>query len=102
MLWHLSGSLNSLLACGIARYEDEPGMISLQVSQHDAVSGGFATISLYVDVKRADGGTERALFSAWIAVPPGVDAGEVLAPSVELPGALTPVRFRVRLSPAAR
>ena len=39
----------------------------------------------------------RELFSAWLAVPPGVTAGEELAPSVELPGMVTPVRFRVRL-----
>jgi hypothetical protein len=39
----------------------------------------------------------RELFSAWLAVPPGVTEGEVLAPSVELPGMVTPVRFRVRI-----
>lgn len=40
----------------------------------------------------------RELCSAWLAVPPGVREGEVLTPSVELPGTVEPVRFRVRLS----
>ena len=38
------------------------------------------------------------LFSAWLAVPPGVATGEVLAPSADLQGMVEPVRFRVRLA----
>ena len=38
------------------------------------------------------------LFSAWLAVPPGAAAGEVLLPSVELPGMVEPVRFRIRMA----
>jgi hypothetical protein len=38
------------------------------------------------------------LYSAWLAVPPGATDGEVLAPSVELPGMVEPLRFRVRVA----
>ena len=44
-----------------------------------------------------EAGTIRELFSAWLSVPPGVAAGEVLTPSVELQGMVEPVRFRVQL-----
>jgi hypothetical protein len=37
------------------------------------------------------------LFSAWLAVPPGVTDGEILPPSALLPGMLNRVLFRVRL-----
>lgn len=36
------------------------------------------------------------LFSAWLAVPPGVADGAVLKPSALLPGMIRPVSFRVR------
>jgi hypothetical protein len=42
--------------------------------------------------------TVEELFSAWLAVPPGVTGGEVLIPSADLPGMVEPVRFRVRLA----
>jgi hypothetical protein len=45
-------------------------------------------------------GTKRTveeLFSAWLAVPPGVADGAVLSPSVLLRGMLRPVPFRVRV-----
>jgi hypothetical protein len=47
---------------------------------------------------RRCGGTRMVeeLFSAWLAVPPGAVEGDVLTPSVELPGMVGPVRFRVR------
>jgi hypothetical protein len=112
MLSRLSGPLVSLIACGVATF-DEQGVIILRVNESEAAEGGFATISLQVDVRcpecsggvverpacRHCGGkrTERALFSAWLTIPPGVMSGEVLSPSVELPGTITPVRFRVRL-----
>ena len=78
----------------------------------EAAQGGMATISLRVELWCPDcaarprsagcarcGGTRTVdeLFSAWLAVPPGVIAGEVLSPSVELPGMVEPVRFRVRV-----
>ena len=37
------------------------------------------------------------LFSAWLAVRPGVADGTVLTPSALLPGMVRPVSFRVRL-----
>jgi DnaJ-class molecular chaperone len=37
------------------------------------------------------------LFSAWLAVPPGVNDGEILPPSAYLPGMMQRVLFRVRL-----
>jgi hypothetical protein len=111
MLSRLSGSLASLMACGVARL-DEPGFITLVLRKDEAAQGGMATVSLQVELWCPDcaarerpagcescGGTRtvRELFSAWLAVPPGVTSGEVLAPSVELPGMVEPVRFRVRL-----
>jgi hypothetical protein len=39
------------------------------------------------------------LFSAWLAVRPGIGDGTVLAPSALLPGMVRPVSFRVRLPP---
>jgi len=113
MLRRLSGPLASLLACGVARFE-EPGFITLVMRESDAAQGGMATISLHVDLWCPDcsgpersaacarcGGTRTVpeLFSAWLSVPPGVTSGEVLVPSAELPGMVSPVRFRVRLAP---
>jgi hypothetical protein len=114
MLSRLSGSLTSLLACGAARL-DEPDLITLVLRADEAAQGGMATISMRVELWCPDcaapersagcarcGGrrTVDELFSAWLAVPPGATAGEVLAPSVDLPGMIEPVRFRVRLSGA--
>jgi len=111
MLSRLSGPLATLIACGVAR-RDEPGFITLVLGEAEAAQGGMATISLHVELwcpdctaqkqsagcARCDGTrTVDELFSAWLAVPPGVTSGEVLAPSVELPGMVAPVRFRVRL-----
>jgi hypothetical protein len=114
----LSGPLVSLLACGVARLDDDdPGFITLMLSQDEATQGGMATISMQVELWCPDctahersarcarcGGTRAVseLFSAWLAMPPGVTAGEVLAPSVELPGMIAPVRFRVRLHGTGR
>lgn len=114
MLSRLSGSLTSLLACGVAHL-DEPGFITLVLSESEAAQGGMATISLHVELwcpacaaqvrsagcARCGGSrTVEELFSAWLSVPPGVTAGEVLTPSVELPGMVEPVRFRVRIREA--
>jgi molecular chaperone DnaJ len=111
MLSRLSGPIGSLFACGVAR-RDEPGFITLVLSEDEAAQGGMATISMRVDVWCTDcAGKERSagcascdgtravdkLYSAWLAVPPGVTAGEVLTPSVDLPGMITPVRFRVQI-----
>lgn len=112
MLSRLTGPLSTLIACGVARL-DEPGFITLVLREEEAAQGGMATISLHVELwcpdcathKRSNkcvrcGGTRTVdeLFSAWLAVPPGVITGEVLVPSVELPGMVEPVRFRVWLA----
>jgi curved DNA-binding protein CbpA len=111
MLSRLCGSLSSLLACGAARL-DEPGFITLVLRDIEAAQGGMAMVSMRVELRCPNcaaqersaacarcGGrrTVGELFSAWLAVPPGVSTGEILAPSVELPGMVEPVRFRVRL-----
>lgn len=115
MLSRLSGSIVSLVARGAAHF-DEPGYITLVFNQAEAAQGGMITISMRVDVwcptcaatkprpptgcARCEGkGTVEELFSAWLAVPPGVTTGEMLTPSVELPGMVEPVRFRVQVRP---
>ena len=111
MVHRLSGSLNSLLACGVARYAEDD-VIELLLSAQESSEGGMATISMRVPIRCptcagvAAGpcprcGTSRTieeLFSAWLAIPPGVAEGAALAPSVLLPGMVEPVAFRVRLS----
>ena len=119
LLGRISGPLNSLLACGAVRIDDdEPSsVITLVLHPHEAAQGGMATISMRVDVHcskcaaregaarhrstrcvRCGGtGAVEELFSAWLSIPPGVMAGELLAPSVDLSGMIEPVRFRVRL-----
>jgi DnaJ-class molecular chaperone len=115
MLQRLSGPLNALLACGIAR-RAEGDVIELFLNAEEVSEGGMVTISMYVPVRcpacAADAagscarcGTKRAvneLFSAWLAVRPGVADGTILTPSALLPGMVRPVSFRVRLSGAAR
>jgi DnaJ-class molecular chaperone len=110
MLHRLSGSLNTLLALGIAE-RAEGDVIELFLNAQEASEGGMVTISMPVPVRcpacAADAaascarcGTKRTvdeLFSAWLAVPPGVADGAVLTPSALLPGMVRPVSFRVRL-----
>jgi molecular chaperone DnaJ len=110
MLGRLCGSLNSLLACGVAR-RAEDDVIELFLRAQEAAQGGMVTISMRVPVRcpacAADaegpcagcGGmrTVEELFSAWLAVRPGVADGTVLTPSALLPGMVHPVSFRVRL-----
>jgi molecular chaperone DnaJ len=122
MLERLCGSIVTLLATGAARYDDdnddEPGLITLVLSEAEAEQGGMVTISARIELWCPDcapngvaaqaqtarcsrcGGTRKVeeLFSAWLAVPPGATAGELLVPSAELPGMIEPVRFRVALA----
>jgi curved DNA-binding protein CbpA len=115
MLKRLSGNLMLLLARGAARYEDDdPGHITLVLREVEALEGGMAMVSLHVDLRcpgcavkgRAPAGCTRCgasgtveeLYSAWLAIPPGVPEGQVLVPTVDLPGMLQPVRFRVRFA----
>lgn len=108
-LERLSGPLKGLLACGVARRAADD-IIELFLTAQEAASGGMITIAMRVPVRcpgcAGDGGQSCAkcgstrtvdeLFSAWLAVPPGVIDGAVLKPSALLPGMVHPVSFRVR------
>jgi hypothetical protein len=110
VLRRLSGPLSALLACGIAQ-EVQPELIELVLNEREASDGGMITISMRVPVHcpRCGGhasepcaacdstGTIDELFSAWLAVRPGVLDGTILHPSALLPGMVHPVSFRVRL-----
>lgn len=109
MLHRLSGPLDALFACGVAR-RGEDGALELVVTPDEAEEGGMAAISMRVPVacpscspgaevgcrRCAGAGVVRELFSAWLALRPGVADGAVLAPSAQLPGVVRPVSFRVR------
>jgi len=111
LLHRLSGPLNALLACGFARLASG-GVIELYPNGSEATEGGMVAIAMTVVVHcplcsgYADsagncarcGGrrTIAELFSAWLAIPPGVTDGTVLHPSAVLPGMVQPVSFRVR------
>jgi curved DNA-binding protein CbpA len=97
MLTRLSGPINGLLACGAARWSSRE-ILELFLNAREAAQGGMITIAMRVQVRRAQGIGEE-LFSAWLAVPPLVADGTMLDPSVPLPGAITPVRFRIRVLP---
>lgn len=114
MLSRLTGSLDALLACGVAR-RAEGGTIELFLNAQEAADGGMVSISMRVKVRcpacDADDAASCArcgesrtideLFSAWLAVRPGVADGALLAPSALLPGMVRPVAFRVRVRGAA-
>jgi hypothetical protein len=114
LLSRLSGSLNALVATGACQVADED-VIELLVTPQEAARGGMASISLWVPVRcPACAGTPAPscarcgatrtvdeLFSAWLAVPPGVPDGAELVPSALLNGMLRPVSFRVRLDDGA-
>jgi hypothetical protein len=109
MLWRLSGSLNQLLATGIARRTGDD-LFELVIDEDEAAQGGMVRISMWVRVicqACADGAAAcsicdatRAvdeLYSAWLAVPPGVASDTVLLPTVLLPGMARPVRFQMHV-----
>ena len=110
MLRRLSGPLNALFACGVARVAEE-SVIELFLNAQEAADGGMITISMRVPVHCAACVNQAAtscakcggarivedLFSAWLAVPPEVADGAVLTPSAQLRGVVRPVSFRVRL-----
>ncbi len=114
MLRRLTGPLDALMACGVARRQDD-GTVELFVNAQEAEQGGMVTISMRVPVRcaacegipsascvrcEARGSTDE-LFSAWLAIPPGVADGTVLSPSAQLPRMVRPASFRVRLRSAA-
>jgi DnaJ-class molecular chaperone len=110
MLSRLTGSLDALLACGVAR-RAKGGTIELFLNAQEAAQGGMVTISMRVQVRCPECDAAKAascdrcrarrtieeLFSAWLAVPPGVADGTLLAPSALLPGMVRPMSFRVRV-----
>jgi molecular chaperone DnaJ len=111
LLTRLSGPLNSLIACGIARREED-GTIELRLSEEDLLQGGYATISTRARIScRACGGsaerrascqqcqgegTALELVSAWLTIPPQVTDGTVLSVSVDPRLATAPLKFRLR------
>lgn len=109
MLSRLSGPLNALLTCGVAR-RAERDVIELFLNAEEAAQGGMVAISMRVKVGcpecvagaatcgRCHGqGTVSELFSAWLAVPPDIGDGAMLAPSEMLRGMVRPVSFRIRV-----
>ena len=113
LLSRLSGPLNTLITCGIARRAGDD-VIELVVDAEEAAEGGMASISMRVPVRCPACATAAAdpaaacrhcasrrtvdeLFSAWLAIRPGVADGTILTPSAQLPGVIRPVRFRARL-----
>jgi curved DNA-binding protein CbpA len=98
MLRRVCGNINGLLACGIAR-RTGGDIIELFLTPEEAATGGMITIAMRVPVRKDDKIVDD-LFSAWLAVPPGVNDGEILPPSALLPGMINRVLFRVRLSGA--
>ena len=113
-LRRLSGPLNSLIACGVARRVGDD-VIEIFPSPREAATGGMVTISLRVPIRCpacagdplvscnrcANSRTVEELFSAWLALRPGVTDGTILTPSALLRGMLRPITFRVRLRPRA-
>ena len=110
MLSRVSAPLNALLARGVAVMADD-GVIELFLERQEVEEGGMVTISMRVAVHcphcatavaaascwRCDGArTIDDLFSAWLAVRPGVADGTILHPSAQLPSVVRPVTFRVR------
>ena len=109
VLSRLTGPLDSLIDRGIARRE-RYNLIALSLETDEAAQGGTATVSLPFDVHCPDcrssaqpadctrcrgTRTARELFNAWLTIPPAVHDGAILAASVELPGAIAVVRFRI-------
>lgn len=95
MLRRLSGPLQGLLATGVAR-RTGGDIIELFVNAEEAASGGMISIPMRVPVRR-DSGIGDDVFTAWLALPPGVHDGEILPPSAYLPGMMNRVLFRARL-----
>ena len=110
MLSRLSGPIAGLLACGVVRRTGND-IIELLVNADEAATGGMVTIAMRVPVRcpacvgKGMAACDRCggkrvlddLFSAWLAIPPGVQDGEILPPSALLAGMINRVVFRVRL-----
>ena len=109
-LSRLCGNINGLFACGIA-VKTGGDIIELSLSDDEAATGGMIELAMRVQVRcpacvgKGTTPCDRCggkrvvddLFAAWLAVPSGVQDGELLPPSAYLPGMMTRVLFRVRL-----
>ena len=116
MLERLCAHLNTLVSCGAAEVGRD-GVITLVLREEEAAGGGMVTIPMYVEVRCPQcsgetpapscagcGGTGKTevLFSAWLAIKPGMRTGEPLDPTVQMKGVITPVKFRLRVRKASR
>jgi DnaJ-class molecular chaperone len=113
MLKRVCGAVNLLQARGALEL-DEPGLVTLVLSEREAAQGGMISLSMWVDLwcpacaakglpaaacaKCGGRRTVQELYAAWLGVPPGVISGEELKPSAFLDGMVEGVRFRVRVS----
>lgn len=109
MIRRLCGPLNALLATGAAR-RAAPDLVELFLTRAEAAEGGMITVAMRVPVDCpacmpepvgpcdlcASTRTVEDLFSAWLAVSPGIADGTVLEPSALLKG-MRPVSFRMRV-----
>jgi curved DNA-binding protein CbpA len=100
LIRRLSGPIAALEACGIARRAKD-GAIELQLDVEEVRDGGMAVIAMRVLVRDGEE-TVEDLYSAWLAIRPGVPDGAEITPSAQLPGVVEPVRFRVRAPRDAR
>ena len=109
MIERLCAHLSTLVACGAAEIGQD-GVITVVLREEEAARGGMVTIPMNVEVRcpcagesakpceRCGGtGKAEALFSAWLAIQPGMRTGEELDPTVQMEGVISPVRFRVRV-----
>jgi DnaJ-class molecular chaperone len=109
LIHRLSSRLEVLVNRGIANQVSDT-LIELSLDREEVRTGGMVSITMHVPVRCpqceigpldncgvCDG--DRViddLFSAWLAVRPGVADGTILTPSAWLPRMLQPVYFRVR------
>lgn len=109
MLRRLSRNLDILRAMGRANIAAD-GVIDLFLEEEEWTEGGMVTVAMRTDVHcpACRGSTKipcgeckgariiEELYSAWLAIRPGVEDGTILTPSAQLPDVVTPVRFRAR------
>ena len=110
-LLRFCGNIKGLFACGLARRVGND-VIELYLNSDEASAGGMIELAMRVPVRcpacigKGTAPCEKCggkrvlddLFTAWLAVPPGVQDGEILPPSALMPGMINRVVFRVRLS----
>ncbi|HUS67237.1 MAG TPA: hypothetical protein VMZ28_22020 [Kofleriaceae bacterium] len=90
----MCGPLTTLVGLGVARVEGE--VVDLHLNGEEASEGGMVSISMRVPVRHGERVVEE-LFSAWLAVPPGVADGTMLRPSALLRGMVRAPEFRARV-----